>query len=97
MLDKPAIFLRRAGQKAGHINQRHNRNIETIAEPHKTRRLAAGIAVQHAGQHHGLIGNKAHRAPFHAAETDDNVLGKVRLDFEKIASSTIFRTSSPMS
>ena len=85
MLDKPAIFLRGAWQKAGHINQRDNRNIETIAEPHKTRRLTAGIAVQHAGQHHGLIGNKAYRAPFHAAETDNDVLGKIGLDFEKIA------------
>ena len=85
MLDKPAIFLRRAGQEAGHINQRDNRNVKTIAKPHETRRLAAGIAVQHARQHHGLIGNKAHCAPFHAAETDDNVLGKIGLDFEKIA------------
>ncbi len=53
----------------------------------RTKRAALRPAsrIEHAGQHHRLVGDEAHRASFDAAKTDDDVAGKRLLDLEEIA------------
>ena len=85
MLDQPAIFLRGAGQKSRNVDEGHDRNVESVAKAHEARRLAAGVAVEHAGEHHRLIGDKADGAAGDAAEADDDVAGEDFRQFEEIA------------
>ena len=85
MLDQPAIFLRGAGQKAGHIDEGDDRNIEGVAEAHEAGRLAAGVAIEHAGQNHRLIGDEADGAPGNAAEADHDIARESFRQFEEIA------------
>ena len=59
--------------------------LKAVAEAHEARRLAAGVGIEHAGQHHRLVGDEADGAALDAAEAGDDVLGKVRLDLEEIA------------
>ncbi len=84
VLDQPAIFLRCAGQEAGDVDKGHDRNLERITEPHETGRLARGVGVEHAGQHHGLVGDETDGAALHAAEAGDDVAGEALLDLEEI-------------
>ena len=51
---------------------------------HEARGLAAAVDVEHACQHHRLIGDDAHRAALDAAEADDDVRRVVRLNLEEI-------------
>ena len=85
MLDKPAVFLRRARQEAGNINKRHDRNFKRVAVAHKARGFARGIRVQHARQHHRLVGDDAHCAPFDATETGNDVAGVFRGKLVEVA------------
>ena len=71
-------------------------NVEGVAEAHEARGLAAGVAVEHARQHHRLVGDEADRVAVDAAEADDDVAGEVRIS-KKSASSATFRISSFMS
>ena len=84
MLDQSAIFLVGARQKARHVDKGHNRDIKGIAKTHEARRFARGIAVEDAGENHGLIGDEADRATGHAAEPDHDIPAEVRLNLEKI-------------
>jgi hypothetical protein len=52
----------RAGQEAGHVHERDERDVEGVAEAHEARRLDARVDVEHAGQHLGLVADDAHRA-----------------------------------
>ena len=85
MLDQAAIFLRGARQEARHVDEGDDRNVEAVAEAHEARGLARGVAVEHAGQHHRLIGDDADGAAFHAGEAGDDVAGEGLLDLEEIA------------
>ena len=85
MLDEAAIFLARARQEAGHIDEGDQRDREAIAEAHEARRLAAGIGIEHAGEHHRLVGDKADGGAFDAAEADDDVLRETLLELEELA------------
>ena len=85
MLDQAAVFLRGAGQKAGHVDEGDDRDVEGVAKAHEARRLAAGVAVEHAGQHHRLIGDHAHGAAGNAAQPNDDVAGEGFGQFEEIA------------
>ncbi len=79
VLDDAAVFLRRSRHEAGHVDERQNGNVERVAETNEARRLDRRLDVQAAGQHQRLIGDDADRIPFHASETDDDVLGMLRL------------------
>jgi hypothetical protein len=57
---------------------------KAVAEAHEAGALAAGVDVQHAGQHLRLVGDDAHRLAVHAGEADDDVLGEVRADLEEV-------------
>ena len=80
-----AIFLRGARQKTWHVDEGHDRNVEGVAKAHKARGLARGVRVEHARQHHRLVGDEAHRAPGDAAEARDDVLGKGLGNLEEVA------------
>ena len=85
VLDNPAIFLADAGQKARHIDKGQDRNFKGIAEPDKARGFAAGIDIQTACQHDGLVGHNAHRLAFDADESGDDIGGEILLNLEEIA------------
>ena len=84
MLDQPAIFLRRAGEKSRYVDEGDEWNIEAIAETDETRRLAAGVGVEHAGKDHRLVGNKTNGSALDAAEAGDDIFGEGGLDLEEI-------------
>src|SRR5690606_26731877 len=71
--------------EAGHIDKGDHRNVEGIAETHKTRRLDAALDVQATGQHQRLVGDDAHALTFHARKTDDDVFRVLRLQFKEVA------------
>ena len=73
MLDQAAVFLVGAGQEARHVDERDDRDVEGVAEAHEARRLAAGVEVEHAGEHHRLVGDEADGAAGDAAEAGDDV------------------------
>src|SRR6185312_6128655 len=66
VLDDAAIFLRRARQETGNIDEGDDGDIEAVAEAHEARALDRGVDVEASRQHHRLVGDDAHRAPLHA-------------------------------
>jgi hypothetical protein len=85
VLDEAAVFLRRARQEARHVDEGDERDAEAVAEAHEARRLAAGVGIEHAGEHHRLVGDDADGAPLDAAEAGHDVAGERLLDLEEIA------------
>ena len=85
MLDDAAVFLRRAGHEAWHVDESDDWKVECVAEADKASRLGRALDIQTAGHHQGLIGNDADRRTVHSSKADDNVFGKIRLYFEEIA------------
>ena len=85
MLDDTTVFLRRARQEAGNIDEGQDRDLEGIAEAHETRGLARAIDVEATRQHHRLVGDHADRLTLEPDETGDDVLREVFLNFVKIA------------
>ena len=47
--DDTAVLLTSAGQEAGDVHQRHQRNVEGVAETHEAGTLAGGVDVEHTG------------------------------------------------
>ena len=84
MLDDAAELLLRARQEARHVDEGDDRDIEGIAEAHEPRGLARGIDVEAARQHHRLVGDEAHGAAGHAAETDHDVSRPLRRQLEEV-------------
>src|SRR3546814_5170469 len=62
-----------------------DRNIEGVAEADEARRLFRAGDVEHAGEHHRLVGDDADRAALDPAEAADDVGGVGGLDLEEIA------------
>ncbi len=61
MADDAAVFLIDAGQKAGHIFKRDERDVEAIAKAHEARRFDRCVDIQHTGEKRRLIGDNADR------------------------------------
>ena len=85
MLDDAAVFLGGAGQKAGNVFERDQRDVEAVAETYEAGPLYRGIDVERACQHSGLVGNDTDGAAMQAGKADHDVLGVVFLDFEEVA------------
>ena len=68
VLDQAAILLGCARQEARHVDKRHDRDVEGVAEADEARGLAGGVTVEHACQHHRLVGDEADGAAGDAAE-----------------------------
>lgn len=84
VLDDAAIFLGGAGQEAGHVDQRQDRDRKGVAEADETRGLARGVDVEAAGENHRLVGDDADRLALDADEAGDDVAGEACLQFEEI-------------
>ena len=85
MQDDGVVLLACAGEEARYINQRHQRDIEGVAEAYEAGCLARCVAVEHSGEEFRLVGNDTYRLSVEAGETDDDVLGVIGLDFEEFA------------
>src|SRR4029078_9563069 len=85
MLDQAAIFLRCSGKDARHIDESHDRYVETVAESYEPRGLPRTIAVEYACEHHRLIGDKAYPVALYSRETHDDVLCMRLLDLEEVS------------
>ena len=85
MADDAAPFLLAAGQITGHIGDGQQRDIECIAKADKAGGFIRCIDIQATGQHHGLIGDDAHRAAVEACETDHDIRRKILMGFEDLA------------
>ncbi len=83
--DDAAVLLAGAGQEAGHIHQRHDGDVEGVAETDKTGTLAGSVDVQHTSQILGLVGHNTHGHTVETGEADDEVRGIQRLDFQELA------------
>ena len=80
-----AVFLTNARQKSGHIFQRQNRDIETIAKAHKARAFDRRVNVEDARENHRLLRDDADDAPIHARKTDYDISREMFLHLKKIA------------
>ena len=85
MADDAAELLLGAGQKAGHVLEGEDGNVEGVAEAHEARALHRGVDVEHAGEERGLVGDDADGAAVHAREADHDVPGPVLVNFEELA------------
>ena len=98
VLDQAAIFLVGARQEARHVDEGDDRDVEAVAEAHEARGLARGVDVEHAGQHHRLIGDDADGAAVDAGEAGRRCcVANASWISKKSPSSTTFRISSFMS
>jgi len=71
--DDAAVLLRHAGQEAGDVDQRDQRDVVDVAGADEPRGLVGGVDVQHAGHHRGLVGDDAHGEPAEVCEPADEV------------------------
>ena len=85
VLDEAAVFLRGAGQEAGHVHEGDDRDFEGVAEAHEAGSLARRVGVEHAGQHERLVGHDPHGAALDAAEARHDVGREPGLDLKEVA------------
>src|SRR5208337_1978738 len=85
MLDDAAVFLLRAGQKSRNIFESNQWDVEGVAEAHKARAFHRRVDVQRPGEDRRLIGNDADGTSVQACETNDDILGKMLVDFKEVA------------
>ncbi|CDE07508.1 predicted acetyl-CoA carboxylase [Prevotella sp. CAG:485] len=85
MQNNGIVFLACAGQEAGNVYQRYQRNVEAVAEANEAGCLARSVAVQYTGKHFRLVGNHTYALTVHAGEAHDDVLGIVALYFQELA------------
>jgi len=83
--DDAAVFLRHSRQKSRHILERHDRNVERIAEAHEARSLYRCVDVQYAGQHRGLIRHDADAGAAKVRKSAKDVAGVVLVHFIELA------------
>ena len=83
VLDDAAMFLRDSRQEPGHVLERHERDIERVAEPNEARPFDGRRNVQHARERGGLIGDDADRPSRESRKTHDEIVGVIALHFEE--------------
>src|SRR6185437_742450 len=83
--DDAAVLLVGAGEEAGDIDERAQRDVEAVAEADEARRLDAGLDVEAAGEDLGLVRDDADGAAADAGEADDDVLRVTLVDLEQVA------------
>ncbi|CAH0321007.1 hypothetical protein SRABI91_05431 [Rhodococcoides fascians] len=81
--DDAVVFLARPGQEPRHIDQRDDRNVETITGADEPGCFLRGIDIEGAGELGGLIGHDPHRPAVDPPEPDDDVAGPPLLNFEE--------------
>ena len=84
MADDAAEFLIGAGQKAGDVFERDDRDIEGVAEADEAGAFDRGIDIEAAGEKCRLVSDDADRSAIKTREAYDDVLREVLVDFEEI-------------
>ncbi|MNX91930.1 hypothetical protein D3C86_1240470 [compost metagenome] len=84
VLDQGAVLLLGARHEARHVHQRHQRNVEGVAEADEARGLAAAVDVQHPRQNLRLVGDDADGLAVQTTEAADDVPGEVGADLEEV-------------
>src|SRR5229473_5127886 len=79
------MLLVAAGQVAGHVDERDDRDPERIAKADESRRLDGRVDVDRTGEHLGLVADYADSVAAKPPEADDYVRCKERLDLEELA------------
>ena len=80
-----SVLLLGAGKEAGNIHQGNQGDVEGVAEAHEAGGLPAGIDIQHAGKHLGLVGHNSHASACKACKTNNYVLGKVLVNLKELS------------
>lgn len=78
----PPRSWRHAGQEAWNVHQRHQWDVENIAEADKARRLVAGVDIQCSSLHRGLIGDDARHDARNTSEAAHDVGREEALHFK---------------
>src|SRR5918999_224868 len=68
-----AKFMVDAGQEAGHVDERHDRDVEAVACSDEPRRLVGCVDVENAGQHFRLLRHDPDRPTLDAREATHDV------------------------
>src|SRR5690242_2251930 len=85
MLDDAAVFLCDAREKSRNILERHERNVERIAEPDEPCSFERCIDIEHACQHGGLVCNYSDAEAAEVGKTANDVLRILTLHFVELA------------
>ena len=85
MADDAAVLLVGAGQEAGHVDERHQRDVERVARAHEARRLLGRVDVEAPGEHLRLVADDADDVAVDAREPAHDVHGPEREDLEELA------------
>ena len=85
MPDDARVLLGHAGHEAGHVHQRQDRHVVTVAGPDEAGGFVAGIDVERTGHEFGIVAHHAHHPPAQVREAADDVSGPVGLNLEKRA------------
>ena len=83
MLDDAAMFLRHTRKKSRHVLERHERDVERVAEADESGTFDRGGDIQDAGERGRLIGDHADRPAGESREPDDQIAAVVPLHLEK--------------
>jgi hypothetical protein len=83
--DDAAEFLAGSGQKARHIFEGEQGNIEGVAEADEAGSLDRGVDIETPGQKRRLVGDNADRAAVHAGEADHHIARPVLVHLEEFA------------
>jgi len=82
--DDAVVFLVGAGQEAGDVDERDDRNIEGVAGADEARSLLRRVDIQTAGELGRLVGDDADADPVDTAEADDHVHRAPGLHLEEL-------------
>ena len=85
MKDNAIVFLACSRKESRYVYQRHDRDIESIAETNETCAFARCVAVEYTGKEFRLIGYNTYRLTVETGKTDNDILGIVFLDFQEFA------------
>ena len=85
MADDASVLLVDAGQEAGHVNERDEREVEGVAGSDEPGGLLGGLDVEHPGEHHGLVADHSDRPAIEAGEAAHDVPGPGRVVLHELA------------
>src|SRR5678816_4701227 len=82
--DDAAVFLRRSRQESGDVLERHERDVEGVAEPDEARTLDRGIDIERARQVRRLIRHDTNRAAAKPRKPDQEIAREVLVHLEEV-------------
>ena len=83
--DDAAVLLVGAGQEAGHVDERDERDVERVARAHEPRGLLRRVDVERAREHLRLVADDADDVTVDAREAAHDVHRPERVDLEELA------------